>query len=321
MAPLLRLTILAVCCACACAQYADERAPRYIPSENKVTSTPVPILKQINRHNEDGSYTYGYEAADGSFKIETKAATGEVKGKYGYKDDTGKVRVIEYGANKYGFQPAGEGITVAPPTLVDETTRDQEGSRPGKGQANRNQYRAQPAQQAVDYDYEEPAPAPRPRPVPRPQPQPQPQYRPAPPQPQQQYRPAPQSAPTPPKPAFFAGAAPAPLDQEQFFSPAPAQPRQQQYRPKQDFRPAPAIQYSQNYNNPAPQQNFAPAPAEPRYSAPQFNQQPFSQPRNQQPFSQPRNQQPFSMLDQLLKEYALPQGGAAPLHDITFGSY
>lgn len=29
----------------------------------------------------DGSYTYGYEAADGSFKIETKAATGEVKGR------------------------------------------------------------------------------------------------------------------------------------------------------------------------------------------------------------------------------------------------
>lgn len=31
--------------------------------------------------------------------------------------------MVEYGANKYGFQPAGEGITVAPPTLVDETTR------------------------------------------------------------------------------------------------------------------------------------------------------------------------------------------------------
>jgi hypothetical protein len=43
------------------------------------------------RHNEDGSYTYGYEAADGSFKIETKSPSGEVKGKYGYKDDTGKV--------------------------------------------------------------------------------------------------------------------------------------------------------------------------------------------------------------------------------------
>jgi hypothetical protein len=29
----------------------------------------------------DGSYTYGYEGADGSFKIETKAANGDVKGK------------------------------------------------------------------------------------------------------------------------------------------------------------------------------------------------------------------------------------------------
>lgn len=47
---------------------------------------------------------------------------GEVKGKYGYTDETGKLRVVEYGANRYGFQPAGEGITVAPPTLVDETT-------------------------------------------------------------------------------------------------------------------------------------------------------------------------------------------------------
>lgn len=50
----------------------------------KQHTTPVPILKQINRHNEDGSYSYGYEAADGSFKIETKSANGEVKGKYGY---------------------------------------------------------------------------------------------------------------------------------------------------------------------------------------------------------------------------------------------
>lgn len=33
-----------------------------------------------------------------------------------------KVRVVEYGANKFGFQPSGEGITVAPPTLIDETT-------------------------------------------------------------------------------------------------------------------------------------------------------------------------------------------------------
>lgn len=61
------------------------------------------------RHNEDGSYTYGYESADGTFKIETKLPTGDVKGKYGYIDDTGKVRVVEYGATKYGFDPSGEG--------------------------------------------------------------------------------------------------------------------------------------------------------------------------------------------------------------------
>lgn len=83
----------------------------------KQYTTPVPILKQINRHNEDGSYSYGYEAADGSFKIETKSASGEVKGKYGYVDDSGNVREIEYGANKNGFQPTGDGINVAPPTF------------------------------------------------------------------------------------------------------------------------------------------------------------------------------------------------------------
>ncbi|XP_045447231.1 nematocyst expressed protein 4-like [Melitaea cinxia] len=317
MTALVRLAILALC-ACAHAQYAEERAPRYIASEPKVASTPVPILKQINRHNEDGSYTYGYEAADGSFKIETKSPTGEVKGKYGYKDDTGKVRVIEYGANKYGFQPAGEGITVAPPTLVDESTRD-EGLRPNKN-GGRSQYREP---QNVDYDYEEPAPAPAPRPAPRaqqqyrPAPQPQQQYRPAPqpqqqyrsnpqlqqeyrPAPQQQYRPA-QQSPTPPKPAFFAGAAPAPAPVENnFFNPEP-QARRYNQIPKQDFRPAPQ-----------PQQ-FSP-----KHTQVDFNQG-FNAP--QPNFHQNQKSKPFSMLDELLKEYSLPQGGAAPLHDITFGSY
>ncbi|XP_068632754.1 uncharacterized protein [Battus philenor] len=314
--PALAPLILLALCACASAQYAEDRAPRYIPSEGKVTSTPVPILKQINRHNEDGSYTYGYEAADGSFKIETKSQMGEVKGKYGYKDDTGKLRVIEYGANKYGFQPAGEGITVAPPTLVDESTRE-EGLRPSKSQGGRSQYRAQ-QEQAIDYDYEEPAPPPRPAPRPAPayrpqqsqtqqykpppQPQPQPQqYRPPPPPPpQQQYRPAPQSAPAPPKPQFFAGAAPTPIDQDSFFNPEP-QPRPQ-YKPKQEFRPAPQ-----------PQQ-FASRPQELNS---QFDQAPARFP----PQNQIQRSQPYSMLDQLLKEYSLPQGGSAPLHDISFGSY
>ena len=46
------------------------------------------------RHNEDGSYSYGYEAADGSFKLETRYPDGRVKGKYGYVDiHTGELKV------------------------------------------------------------------------------------------------------------------------------------------------------------------------------------------------------------------------------------
>ncbi|XP_022119322.2 vegetative cell wall protein gp1-like [Pieris rapae] len=305
MTTVVRLVILALC-ACAQAQYAEERAPRYIASESKTDPPPpVAILKQINRHNEDGSYTYGYEGGDGSFKIETKSVSGEVKGKYGYKDDTGKLRVIEYGANKYGFQPAGEGITVAPPTLVDESTR-QEGLRPNKQQQGRSQYR-EPQEQSIDYDYEEPAPRPAPRPSPQPAyraPSPQPQYRPTPapyrpaPQPQPQYRPAQQSAPTPPKPQFFAGAAPAP-PADNFFNPEP--------QPKQQYRPAPQPQqYTPRHTEVNFNQNFAPAAPQPRYQQNQFQQSPSK---------------PYSMLDQLLKEYALPEGGSAAVHDITFGSY
>lgn len=72
----------------------------------------------FDRHNEDGSYSYGFEAADGSYKIESKYPTGEVYGKYGFVDDTGNVREIEYGASRRGFEPVGPGINVPPPTLT-----------------------------------------------------------------------------------------------------------------------------------------------------------------------------------------------------------
>lgn len=81
------------------------------------TPHPVRILKQINRQNEDGSYSYGYENEDGSYKIETKTPDGEVSGKYGYLDASGKLIEIEYGASKRGFEPIGPGITVPPPTI------------------------------------------------------------------------------------------------------------------------------------------------------------------------------------------------------------
>lgn len=76
------------------------------------------VVSFFDRHNEDGSYSYGYEAADGSYKIESKYPNGEVYGKYGFVDDTGNVREIEYGASRRGFEPVGPGINVPPPTLT-----------------------------------------------------------------------------------------------------------------------------------------------------------------------------------------------------------
>uniref|UniRef100_A0A182QQ66 Uncharacterized protein n=1 Tax=Anopheles farauti TaxID=69004 RepID=A0A182QQ66_9DIPT len=257
------------------------------------------ILRAI-RHNEDGSYTYGYEGADGSFKIETKLATGEVKGKYGYVDETGKVKVVEYGANKYGFQPSGEGITVPPPTLVDETTgkdgllEDDDGNVPvaprlqvcdpfppgvnvSQSLSIAHIWAAQPERPAppraqipnavpVDVVY-----APKQLPA----------------RPDVEYRNV--------GPQTFPGAAPA---------------------------PEPKIRYSQPSFAPAPQQHQHAPTAKSANPVP-LQQPGFPQPRPQPAVYQPRPAQgrSTSVLDQLAKDYALPQGGAAPLHDITFGYY
>lgn len=317
-------------------------------NEAEPKPTPIPILKQINRHNEDGSYTYGYEGADGSFKIETKLATGEVKGKYGYVDEAGKVKVVEYGANKYGFQPSGEGITVPPPTLVDETTNkdgllDYEENlpaprpqklRPSKARVQEApQPRPQPPAQPQYYDYEEE------QHNVQPQHQPQQNYQP---QPQQNFQPQPQArfqshaqqpqyqyvqnsnfgsaaaSPVPPRPQI-ANAGPTDV----IYS-----PKQRPARPEIDYdtRPqifpnvAPASEHQIRYSAPA-FASAAPAPLPKSNPAPQpaYAPQPRPAPAVYQP--RPTQGRSTSVLDQLAKDYALPQGGSAPLHDISFGYY
>lgn len=287
------------------------------------------VIYIINfRHNEDGSYTYGYESADGSFKIETKLPTGEVKGKYGFVDDVGKLRVVEYGATKYGFEPHGEGITVAPPTLVDETTQ-KDGS---------------PNPYADQYYQQDAAPRPAPRPVQRPKPRPQQSFdsysSPL------QFAPAPQRNPNPApqRPQAFPGASLttdieyAPQSRPQpsrGFAPQPQhQPQQQQhsFRPPQQsfsFEPAP-IEEEDNYaeppqRRPAPVQSFRPAPPpasrpaqvhsfQPSPPAPQYAPAPRPAPVTRQSGGG------VGILDQLAKDYALPNGAPA-LHDISFGYY
>ncbi|XP_046438277.1 uncharacterized protein LOC124189845 [Daphnia pulex] len=100
-----------------------------VEPEAKSTTTPVPIIKQINKVNDDGSYTFGYEAGDGSFRIEKKELNGYVKGKYGYVDEFGVLQVLEYETGKsagnktLGFQTSG---ALNPfPIVVGERTEAQ----------------------------------------------------------------------------------------------------------------------------------------------------------------------------------------------------
>uniref|UniRef100_A0A182LX73 Uncharacterized protein n=1 Tax=Anopheles culicifacies TaxID=139723 RepID=A0A182LX73_9DIPT len=321
-----------------------EKVPQAVPSVNG------------RAHNEDGSYTYGYEGADGSFKIETKLATGEVKGKYGYVDETGKVKVVEYGANKYGFQPSGEGITVPPPTLVDETTgkddllEDDDGNVPVAPRlqyVQRSHFGAAPAPSVgpapprvqipnavpvdvvyspkqlparPDVEYRNVGPQTFPAAAPAPEPKirySQPSFAPSA-RPQQHT--AKSANPEPLQPAF-----PQPRPQPAVYQPRPAQGRSTSVLDQlaKDYAlpqaPEPKIRYSQP--------SFAPSARPQQHTAKSANPEPlqpaFPQPRPQPAVYQPRPAQgrSTSVLDQLAKDYALPQGGAAPLHDITFGYY
>uniref|UniRef100_A0A1B6C490 Cuticle protein 6 n=1 Tax=Clastoptera arizonana TaxID=38151 RepID=A0A1B6C490_9HEMI len=97
----------------------------------------VGILKQINRVNDDGSYTFGYEATDGSFKIETRDVLGNIKGMFGFIDENGELKRVSYTANNgTGFQASGNignspsdkviptsGYTTVRPASTDSSSR------------------------------------------------------------------------------------------------------------------------------------------------------------------------------------------------------
>merc|ERR1711862_569158 len=94
---------------------------RPIAPSPTVSTTPVPILRYVDTQNIDGSYTYGYEAADGTYKLETRYTDGRVKGKYGYIDPDGNLREASYGAEAgRGFEPQIEGLELPPPVTAPE---------------------------------------------------------------------------------------------------------------------------------------------------------------------------------------------------------
>ncbi|KAJ8912792.1 hypothetical protein NQ315_002549 [Exocentrus adspersus] len=246
-------------------------------------TTPVPILKQIDKQNEDGSYTYGYEAADGTFKIETKYPDGEVYGKYGYIDDTGSLREVEYGASRRGFEPAGNEIQVAPPTLkvnTDAIARPLAPNEEDDGQYREDPsyyykndpYYQPPAQRAYDrpvsryqddnFDFDsfgshQPQTSYKPRPAYRPA-YTRPEYDPEPYTPETEYRPAYQPQPQPAyRPQTSYRPSPPAYNPPSYYSPPPPPPpppQQPAFRPQPSYyNPPPA------YNNYGPSFNGHPA--------------------------------------------------------------
>lgn len=70
-------------------------APRR-KQDDVTKAPPVQTIRNYNKVNDDGSFTFGYEAADGSFKEETRGTDCVVRGKYGYIDPDGNKREFTY---------------------------------------------------------------------------------------------------------------------------------------------------------------------------------------------------------------------------------
>ena len=223
-----------------------------INREPETTTPIVPILRSIDRQNPDGSYTYGYESGDGTYKIETRYATGEVKGKYGYYDDTGLFREVEYGAEpEKGFMPEGEGltfvapeapatpsapvvtaapVTAAPQRAFAPTPRPVTRSRPILNERIRSTGRRDPARTFIENRGRRVTVVKRKRPVPQPKPEPV-------------IRPKAHAVPTPAPTVAPVTAAPVQRAQpvfQNFQQPQQQvfqQPQQQFFQPQQRFLP------------------------------------------------------------------------------------
>lgn len=79
------------------------------------------IIKQIRKVNADGTYTIGFEADDGTFKIETRDDQGNVKqGTYGYVDEHGEVKRVLYSTENSTLHKEQK------PAQADETREENE---------------------------------------------------------------------------------------------------------------------------------------------------------------------------------------------------
>lgn len=79
------------------------------------------ILQQIQQLNEDGSFTFGYENSDGSYRMENRDASGYVVGRYGYIDAYGKTQEMDYVSGNLGGVSVGHQMrgSLVPRTSLD----------------------------------------------------------------------------------------------------------------------------------------------------------------------------------------------------------
>jgi len=70
--------------------------PRRRPNNDREREEPIETLERYSHKNEDGSFTFGYVGADGSFREETRGADCITRGKYGYIDPDGVKREYTY---------------------------------------------------------------------------------------------------------------------------------------------------------------------------------------------------------------------------------
>lgn len=78
------------------AQHREPTTFREARTKDVAKAPPVQTIRNYNKVNDDGSFTFGYEAADGSFKEETRGTDCVVRGKYGYIDPDGNKREFTY---------------------------------------------------------------------------------------------------------------------------------------------------------------------------------------------------------------------------------
>ncbi|KRT86314.1 Insect cuticle protein, partial [Oryctes borbonicus] len=95
-----------------------------IAAPQQPNTEPIPILRQEQEVNPDGSYKWSYETANGiaaeeqgflknAGKPEEEAQVAQ--GQYHYTDPDGQLIQLSYIADENGFQPQGDHIPTPPP--------------------------------------------------------------------------------------------------------------------------------------------------------------------------------------------------------------